>query len=112
VELKDTTPAKEGEQILAQVKGRDRLIALSEEGPCYGSVQFAEMIRPSGVGQPDIRDRQRHRFECFRKALCQATPKSVTDDLSPRAGSIAAVGAAVSGEVDLAGQSLSQMICA
>jgi len=50
VELKDTNPDKEGELILAQVKGRDRLIALTEEGPCYSSVQFAELVSQAESG--------------------------------------------------------------
>ncbi|MEM1280643.1 MAG: 23S rRNA (pseudouridine(1915)-N(3))-methyltransferase RlmH [Cyanobacteria bacterium P01_H01_bin.152] len=50
VELKDTTPEKEGAQMIAQLKGRDRLIALTEEGKCYGSVQFAEMVSQAESG--------------------------------------------------------------
>lgn len=49
-ELKDTNPDKEGEQILSRVNGRDRLIALSEEGKCYSSVQFAGMISQAESG--------------------------------------------------------------
>jgi 23S rRNA (pseudouridine1915-N3)-methyltransferase len=44
IELKDTDPDKEGEQILALVKGGDRLIALTEEGQTLTSVQFAGWI--------------------------------------------------------------------
>ena len=50
VELKDTTPEKEGAQMIAQPKGRDRLIALTEEGKCYSSVQFAEMVSQAESG--------------------------------------------------------------
>ena len=49
-ELKDTRPDKEGEQILAQLKGRDRLIALTEGGRCYDSVKFAEFISRAESG--------------------------------------------------------------
>ncbi len=50
LELKDTKPDKEGEQILAQLKGRDRLIALTEEGQCYDSVKFAQFISQAESG--------------------------------------------------------------
>jgi rRNA large subunit m3Psi methyltransferase RlmH len=49
-ELKDTNPDKEGEQILAQLKDRDRLIALTEEGQCCNSGQFAELISRAESG--------------------------------------------------------------
>jgi 23S rRNA (pseudouridine1915-N3)-methyltransferase len=41
VEIKDSTPEKEGGQILAMLKGGDRLIALTETGKLYSSTQFA-----------------------------------------------------------------------
>lgn len=50
VELKDTTPEKEGDLILSLRKGRDRLIALGEEGKCYSSVQFAKLISQAESG--------------------------------------------------------------
>ena len=50
VELKDTNPDKEGELILSQIKGRDRLIALTEAGQCYSSVQFAELVSRAESG--------------------------------------------------------------
>lgn len=50
VELKDTHPEKEGGQILAQVQGRDRLIALTEDGKTYDSVKFAHLISQAESG--------------------------------------------------------------
>ncbi|MGF1461359.1 MAG: 23S rRNA (pseudouridine(1915)-N(3))-methyltransferase RlmH [Leptolyngbyaceae cyanobacterium] len=50
VELKDTTPDKEGDQILAKVTSRDRLIALMEEGRTYSSTQFADFFRTADSG--------------------------------------------------------------
>ncbi len=44
IELMDADPHKEGEQILAMVKGGDRLIALTEEGQSLSSAQFATWI--------------------------------------------------------------------
>ena len=44
VEIKDSTPDKEGEQILSMLKGRDRLIALTETGKIYSSTQFADWL--------------------------------------------------------------------
>ncbi len=43
-EIKDSTPEKEGEQVLAMVRGDDRLIALSEEGKTFTSIKFANFI--------------------------------------------------------------------
>ncbi|MEO1094452.1 MAG: 23S rRNA (pseudouridine(1915)-N(3))-methyltransferase RlmH [Cyanobacteria bacterium J06638_28] len=43
-ELKDSTPAKEGAQILSLVEGSDRLIALTEDGRPYSSIEFAEFL--------------------------------------------------------------------
>ncbi|MEM0982223.1 MAG: 23S rRNA (pseudouridine(1915)-N(3))-methyltransferase RlmH [Cyanobacteria bacterium P01_H01_bin.58] len=43
-ELKDSTPAKEGAQILSLVQGSDRLIALTEEGKTYSSIEFAKFL--------------------------------------------------------------------
>ncbi|MDB9525620.1 23S rRNA (pseudouridine(1915)-N(3))-methyltransferase RlmH [Oscillatoria sp. CS-180] len=44
VELKDAGVDKEGEQILALVKGSDRLIALTEEGQLFSSQHFADYL--------------------------------------------------------------------
>lgn len=44
IEIKDATPAKEGEQILSLIKGSDRLIALTETGKTYSSVSFADWL--------------------------------------------------------------------
>ena len=44
VEIKDSTPEKEGEQVLSMVRGGDRLIALSEEGKTFTSPKFANFI--------------------------------------------------------------------
>jgi 23S rRNA (pseudouridine1915-N3)-methyltransferase len=44
IEVKDSTPEKEGDQILTLLKGRDRLIALTEEGQLFSSRQFAAML--------------------------------------------------------------------
>ncbi|MBE7383267.1 MAG: 23S rRNA (pseudouridine(1915)-N(3))-methyltransferase RlmH [Leptolyngbya sp. SIO1E4] len=44
IEVKDSTPNKEGEQILSLLKGSDRLIALTEEGKSFSSLQFAEFL--------------------------------------------------------------------
>ena len=44
IEIKDSTPAKEGEHLLSLIKGRDRLIALTEEGKTFSSVMFAEFL--------------------------------------------------------------------
>jgi len=43
-EIKDSTPEKEGEQVLSMVRGGDRLIALSEEGKTFTSPKFARFI--------------------------------------------------------------------
>lgn len=50
VELKDTTSEKEGEQICSLVKGRDRLIALTEEGRTYNSEEFAQFLSQAESG--------------------------------------------------------------
>ena len=44
VEIKDSTPQKEGEQVLAMVRGGDRLVALSEEGKTFTSPKFADFL--------------------------------------------------------------------
>ncbi|MEO0947680.1 MAG: 23S rRNA (pseudouridine(1915)-N(3))-methyltransferase RlmH [Cyanobacteria bacterium J06641_5] len=42
--IKDSTPAREGEQILALLKPSDRLIALAEAGKQYSSQEFAAFL--------------------------------------------------------------------
>ncbi|MEO0984298.1 MAG: 23S rRNA (pseudouridine(1915)-N(3))-methyltransferase RlmH [Cyanobacteria bacterium J06639_14] len=42
--IKDSTPAKEGQQMLSLLKGSDRLIALTEEGKSFSSPQFATFL--------------------------------------------------------------------
>jgi len=44
IELKDSTPDKEGEQILSKLKPNDRLIALTEDGDTFGSIAFAQWL--------------------------------------------------------------------
>jgi 23S rRNA (pseudouridine1915-N3)-methyltransferase len=44
IELKDSNPEKEGEQILSRVKPNDRLIALTEDGTTFDSIAFADWI--------------------------------------------------------------------
>jgi 23S rRNA (pseudouridine1915-N3)-methyltransferase len=44
VAIKDSNPNKEGEQILALLKGSDRLIALAEEGQGMTSKQLSELL--------------------------------------------------------------------
>lgn len=44
IEIKDSTPEKEGEQVLSLLRGEDRLIALSEEGKTFTSVKFANFL--------------------------------------------------------------------
>lgn len=44
VEIKDSHPDKEGEQIMALVKDHHRLIALTEEGDRVSSVEFARLL--------------------------------------------------------------------
>lgn len=50
LEIKDSNPEKEGEQLLALVRSGDRLVALSEAGQTYSSLAFAEFLAsvPSG----------------------------------------------------------------
>jgi 23S rRNA (pseudouridine1915-N3)-methyltransferase len=44
IEVKDSTPDKEGEQILTLLKSSDRLIALTEEGRGLTSAQLAQWL--------------------------------------------------------------------
>lgn len=43
-EVKDSTPEKEGAQILTLLKDSDRLVALTEEGRAFSSIQFAHFL--------------------------------------------------------------------
>lgn len=44
LELKDSTPEKEGAQVLSMLQGSDRLIALTETGTTYSSLQLAHWL--------------------------------------------------------------------
>ncbi|MEM1367290.1 MAG: 23S rRNA (pseudouridine(1915)-N(3))-methyltransferase RlmH [Cyanobacteria bacterium P01_H01_bin.15] len=44
-EIKDSTPTKEGEYILSQLKSKERLIALTEEGQSWSSVKLAQFLK-------------------------------------------------------------------
>ncbi|MFN5117375.1 MAG: 23S rRNA (pseudouridine(1915)-N(3))-methyltransferase RlmH [Cyanobacteriota bacterium] len=48
VECKDSTPAREREAILAQLRPEERLVVLTEEGSTADSMAFAEALRGSG----------------------------------------------------------------
>lgn len=50
LEIKDSTPAREGEQILALLKPSDRIIALTEEGKLYSSQAFADFLSQAASG--------------------------------------------------------------
>ncbi|MEL4894203.1 23S rRNA (pseudouridine(1915)-N(3))-methyltransferase RlmH [Crocosphaera sp. Alani8] len=43
-EIKDSTPIKEGEQILSMLKSRDYLIILTEEGQQYTTIDFTNFL--------------------------------------------------------------------
>lgn len=47
IELKDSNPDKEAEQILSLVKSREKLIALTEEATLFSSVEFANFLEQS-----------------------------------------------------------------
>ena len=51
IELKDSTPEKEGLQLLSLVKNSDRLVALMEEGQTYSSPQFAHLMGQAASNQ-------------------------------------------------------------
>ena len=51
LEIKDSTPAKEGEQILALLKPSDRAIALTETGKLYSSQEFADFLGQAASGR-------------------------------------------------------------
>jgi len=44
IEVKDSTLEKEGQQIMSMLKVSDRLIALTETGKTYSSVEFADFL--------------------------------------------------------------------
>jgi 23S rRNA (pseudouridine1915-N3)-methyltransferase len=47
LELRDSDPEREAEALLAELRGDEKLVALSEEGLPLGSVQLAERLRDS-----------------------------------------------------------------
>ncbi|MFM7086037.1 MAG: 23S rRNA (pseudouridine(1915)-N(3))-methyltransferase RlmH [Cyanobium sp.] len=47
-ELKDATPAREGQALLAELRAEEQLVALSEEGEQLGSVALADRLQGSG----------------------------------------------------------------
>jgi 23S rRNA (pseudouridine1915-N3)-methyltransferase len=51
VELRDSSPEREAEMLLAELRGDEQLVALTEEGQTLGSVQLAERLRDSGSGR-------------------------------------------------------------
>ena len=51
VELKDTTPQKEGEAALALLKPSQKLVALTEEGQTYSSEKFAQFLSQAGSNE-------------------------------------------------------------
>ena len=51
VELRDSSPEREAEALLAELRGDEQLVALTEEGQALGSVQLAERLRDSGSGR-------------------------------------------------------------
>jgi 23S rRNA (pseudouridine1915-N3)-methyltransferase len=51
VELRDSSPEREAEALLAELRSDEQLVALTEEGRALGSVQLAERLRDSGSGR-------------------------------------------------------------
>ncbi len=51
VELRDSSPEREAEALLAELRSDEQLVALTEEGQALGSVQLAERLRDSGSGR-------------------------------------------------------------
>jgi 23S rRNA (pseudouridine1915-N3)-methyltransferase len=51
LELRDSSPEREAEALLAELRTDEQLVALSEEGRPLGSVQLAERLRDSGSGR-------------------------------------------------------------
>jgi 23S rRNA (pseudouridine1915-N3)-methyltransferase len=50
IEVRDSNPDSEASKVLTYIKGGDRLIALTEEGTSYSSVQLASMISQADSG--------------------------------------------------------------
>jgi 23S rRNA (pseudouridine1915-N3)-methyltransferase len=50
-ELREGSPEREAEVLLAELRGDEQLVALSEEGQALGSVQLAERLRDSASGR-------------------------------------------------------------
>ena len=48
LELRESSPEREAEALLAELRGDEQLVALSEEGQPLGSAQLAERLRDSG----------------------------------------------------------------
>jgi 23S rRNA (pseudouridine1915-N3)-methyltransferase len=48
LELRDSSPEREAEALLAELRADEQLVALSEEGVALGSAQLAERLRHSG----------------------------------------------------------------
>jgi 23S rRNA (pseudouridine1915-N3)-methyltransferase len=53
-EIKDSTPEQEGAEIQNLLKPRDRLIALSERGKLWDSVQFAHWLAQMTTADPVV----------------------------------------------------------
>ena len=51
LELRESTPEREAETLLAELRGDEQLVALSEEGLTLGSAQLAGRLRDSGSGR-------------------------------------------------------------
>jgi 23S rRNA (pseudouridine1915-N3)-methyltransferase len=51
LELRESSPEREAEALLAELRGDEQLVALSEEGQTLGSAQLAERLRDSGSGR-------------------------------------------------------------
>lgn len=50
-ELRDSTPEREAEAIMAELRPDERLVLLGEEGRCTDSLAFAELLRDSASGR-------------------------------------------------------------
>jgi 23S rRNA (pseudouridine1915-N3)-methyltransferase len=48
LELRESSPEREAEALLAELRGDEQLVALSEEGQPLGSAQLAERLHDSG----------------------------------------------------------------
>jgi len=57
LELRESSPEREAEALLAELRGDEQLVALSEEGQALGSAQLAERLRDSGSLTPRLRQR-------------------------------------------------------